>query len=132
MASLPPQRRGPGGPKGGPGGRPQRTMSPKEGAEESEKRLGVPCFHVGQRVTGVYACVACQFRIRNRGPLPVCPDCGEIIWAYMEQGPRPVPEGEEPGAAPAPEAGPTATTEEGVKLDAPPSVSVQENVKLQP
>jgi hypothetical protein len=76
--------------------------------------------------------VACQFRIRNRGPLPVCPDCGELVWAYMEQGPRPVPEGEEPGAAPEPTQGPAATTEEGVKLDAPANVTVQDNVKLQP
>ena len=50
----------------------------------------------------------------------------------MDQGPRPVPEGEEPGAAPreaAPPAGPVV--EEGVKLDAPP-VTVQEDVKLEP
>ena len=48
----------------------------------------------------------------------------------MEQGPRPVPEGEEPGAAPraAAPGGRARVVEEGVKLDAP--VSVQENVKL--
>ena len=79
----------------------------------------------------MFGCVACQFQIRNRGALPTCPQCGEIVWAYLEDGPRPVPEGEEPGAAPAaaPEtAGPQV--QEGVKLDAP--VSVQENVKLEP
>jgi hypothetical protein len=128
---LPPQRRQ-SGPGGGPGGRGGRsTLSPREGAEETERRLGIPCFHVGQKVPGLFGCVACQKQIRNRGVLPTCPDCGEIIWAYLEQGPRPVPEGEEPGATPAeaaPKAGPIV--EEGVKLEAP--VSVQENVKLEP
>ena len=79
----------------------------------------------------MFGCVACQFQIRNRGPLPTCPQCGEIVWAYLEDGPRPVPEGEEPGAAPA--AAPEKTgpvVQEGVKLDAP--VSVEENVKLEP
>jgi hypothetical protein len=129
--SLPPQRRQAGGPGGGPGGRTPRNLSPREGAEEAERRSGLPCFHVGQKVAGLFGCVACQFQIRNRGPLPTCPQCGEIVWAYLEQGPRPVPEGEQPGAAPAaaPTA-PAATVEEGVKLDAP--VTVQENVKLQP
>jgi hypothetical protein len=133
--SLPPQRRQGGtggGPGGGPGGRGGRSnLSPREGAEEAERRLGLPCFHVGQKVQGLFGCVACQKQIRNRGTLPTCPDCGEIIWAYMDQGPRPVPEGEEPGAQPreaAPQAGPVV--EEGVKLEAP--VSVQENVKLEP
>lgn len=124
---LPPQRR-----QAGPGGRAGRSnLSPREGAEEAERRLGRPCFHAGQRVAGMYGCVACQFRIRNRGTLPTCPDCGEIIWAYLEDGPRPVPQGEEPGAAPA--AAPTPAgpvVQEGVKLEAP--VSVQENVKLEP
>lgn len=130
---LPPQRRQgpPGGGPGGPGGRAGRSnLSPREGAEEAERRLGMPCFHAGQKVAGMYGCVACQFQIRNRGTLPTCPECGEIVWAYLEEGPRPVPEGEQPGApAPAPEkAGPVV--QEGVKLDAP--VSVQENVKLEP
>ena len=133
---LPPQRRlgGPGGgPSSGPGGRAGRSnLSPREGAEEAERRLGLPCFHVGQKVAGMYGCVACQFQIRNRGTLPTCPECGEIVWAWMETGPRPVPEGEQPGAAPAP-AAPAAgpTVEEGVKLDAP-GVTVTEGVKLQP
>src|SRR5207342_3229231 len=102
--SLPPQRRQGGtggGPGGGPGGRAGRSnLSPREGAEEAERRLGLPCFHSGQKVQGLFGCVACQKQIRNRGVLPTCPDCGEIIWAYMDQGPRPVPEGQEPGAAP--------------------------------
>ncbi len=134
MASLPPQRRQSGGlGPGGPGqGRSSRNLSPREGAEEAEKRTGLPTFHVGQRVQGLFGCVACQFQIRNRGPLPTCPQCGEIIWAYLEDGPRPVPEGEEPGQAPARPAGPQTTTEEGVKLDAPTSVTVTEGVKLNP
>jgi hypothetical protein len=132
MGSLPPQRRQAGGPGGGPGGRTGRNLSTREGVEEAERRLGKPCFHAGQKVLGTYACVACQFQIRNRGTLPMCPECGEIVWAFMEDGPRPIPEGEQPGAAapaPAPDAGPTV--QEGVKLDEP-SVTVTEGVKLQP
>jgi hypothetical protein len=126
---LPPQRRQAG--PGGPGGRAGRSnLSPREGAEEAERRLGLPCFHAGQKVVGLYGCIACQFQIRNRGTLPTCPECGEIVWAYLEQGPRPVPEGEEPGAAPAPRETTGPVVEEGVKLETP--VSVQENVKLEP
>jgi hypothetical protein len=133
MSSLPPQRRQPGGVGGGPGGRAGRTnLTPKEGAEEAERRLNLPCFHAGQKVTGIYACVACQFRINNRGTLPTCPDCGEIVWAYMGGGPRPVPEGEDASVAPAAAPAPSTSVEEGVKLDNPAPVSVQENVKLQP
>jgi hypothetical protein len=134
MGSLPPQRRQSGGlGPGGPGQqRASRNLSPREGAEEAEKRTGLPTFHVGQRVQGLFGCVACQFQIRNRGPLPTCPQCGEIIWAYLEDGPRPVPEGEAPGQAPPKPAGPQTTTEEGVKLDAPTSVTVTEGVKLNP
>ena len=132
MGSLPPQRRQAGGPGGGPGGRPRGNISTREGLDAAERRLGKPCFHAGQKVQGTFACVACQFRIRNRGTLPTCPDCGELVWAYMDDGPRPVPEGEQPGAAPAATpAGETATVEEGVKLDSP-AVKVQEGVKLQP
>lgn len=132
MGSLPPQRRQAGGPGGGPGGRPRGNISTREGVEEAERRLGKPCFHAGQKVQGTFACVACQFRIRNRGTLPTCPDCGELVWAYMDEGPRPVPEGEQPGAVPeAAPAGEAATVEEGVKLDSP-AVKVQEGVKLQP
>lgn len=131
---LPPQRRQAGG-RSGPGANRQagRTnLTPKDGAEEAERRLGLPCFHAGQRVKGLFGCIACQKQIRNRGVLPGCPDCGEIIWAYLETGPRPVPEGEEsqPAAAPVAPAKQAATVEEGVKLQGP--VSVQENVKLEP
>ncbi|MEQ8834938.1 MAG: hypothetical protein RIB67_10920 [Miltoncostaeaceae bacterium] len=80
---------------------------------------------------GVFACVACQFQIRNRGTLPGCPDCGELVWAYMQDGPRPVPEGET-GPVPGKETAPAqqSVVQENVKLEAP--VSVQENVKLDP
>jgi hypothetical protein len=124
MSSLPPQRQGSGGPGAGP------KMTPERGAQEAEKRLGKPCFFVGQKVAGVFACVACQFQIRNRAGLPMCPDCGEIIWAFMEDGPRPVPEGEPvPQAAPA---GPApVVVEEGVSLEvSAPEVVVQEGVRL--
>lgn len=124
---MPPQRRA-----ATPGGRATKSnLSPKEGAEQAERKLGLPCFHAGQKVPGIYACVACQFRINNRGTLPTCPDCGEIIWAYMGGGERPVPEGE--GQLPAaPAAAPAAVVEEGVKLEAPGPVKVEENIKLEP
>lgn len=135
---LPPQRRqggarpGQGGPgRSGPGRGPRPAGDPKSGAEEAERRLGRPCFHVGQKVPGMFACVACQFKIRNRGVLPGCPECGELVWAYMEDGPRPVPEGETasvPGTQAA--EAPATVVQENVKLEAP--VSVQENVKLEP
>lgn len=130
---LPPQRRQGGGMRSGPSGaRGNRGAgNPKEGAEEAERRLGRPCFHAGQKVLGMFACVACQFQIRNRGKLPSCPECGELVWAYMEDGPRPVPEGEAPGETPAVEAAPAGpVVQENVKLEAP--VSIQENVKLEP
>ncbi|WP_217913580.1 hypothetical protein [Miltoncostaea marina] len=131
MSTLPPQRRQAGGAGGGPGGRPARTnLSPREGAEEAERRTGLPTFHAGQRVQGMFGCVACQFQIRNRGPLPTCPQCGEIIWAYLEGGPRPVPEGEDAAAPPAAAQGEAPSVAEGVKIDAP-QVKV-ESVKLEP
>jgi hypothetical protein len=123
-SAVPPQRRPPQG-RG-------RNMTPAQAAEEAERRVGKPAFHAGQRVAGLFACVACQFRIMNRKALPSCPDCGELIWIYMGDGPRPVPEGEEarPAAAAAADAGPTV--EEGVKLDDPAPVKVEEGVKLEP
>src|SRR5262245_10339999 len=123
-SAIPPQRRQAGGGRGA-----GANLTPAQGAEAAERRAGRPCYHAGQRVAGVFACVACQFRIRNRAALPACPDCGELIWAYMEDGPRPVPEGEAPGAAqasPGPEQAPKV--EEGVKLD-PTPVKVEEGVK---
>lgn len=139
MSSLPPQRSGPGGLQGGTGrGGPgqqsvPRGMSPAQGAQEAERRLGIPCFHVGQRVSGLFGCVACQFQIRNRRALPTCPQCGEIIWGYLEDGPRPVPEGEDPVQVPDPAAGQQPVkVEEGVDLGggAPP-VTVEEGVSLE-
>jgi len=124
---LPPQRRPGGGPRGGAA----RALTPAQGAEEAERRLGRPCYHAGQRVVGVFACVACQFRINNRKALPSCPDCGELVWAWIGEGERPVPEGEEARAAPAaPAAGPAV--EEGVRLEGPGPVKVEEGVKLDP
>ncbi len=110
-----------------------RGMSPAQGAQEAERRLGIPCFHVGQRVAGLFGCVACQFQIRNRRALPVCPQCGEIIWGYLEGGPRPVPEGEDPVQVADPAAGqPPVTVQEGVDLGAPAApVVVEEGVKLE-
>ena len=108
-----------------------KNMSPQQGVQQAEKRLGKPCYHVGQKVPGIYACVTCQFRINNRGALPACPDCGEIIWAYMGDGPRPIPEGETEVAPVAqPDVDPNA---EEVELQAPAqsSVVVEEGINLE-
>jgi len=139
MSTLPPQRMGPGGPAGGgpargPGqpGAGGRGMTPAQGAQEAERRLGLPCYYAGQRVKAIVGCVACQFQINNRGALPTCPQCGEIIWAYLGSGPRPIPEGEEPVAPAHPAATDgDVTVKEGISIggDAP-SVTVQEGIKL--
>jgi len=139
MSSLPPQRMSPGGPGGGHGSRGPgqqnaggRGLTPAQGAQEAERRLGLPCYYAGQRVAAVVGCVACQFQINNRAVLPTCPQCGEIVWAYLGSGPRPIPEGEEPVAPPTPAAtGADVTVQEGVSIggDAP-SVTVEEGVKL--
>lgn len=139
MTSLPPQRMGPGSPgigsaRRGPG-QPAaggRGMTPAQGAQEAERRLGLPCYYAGQRVAAIVGCVACQFQINNRAVLPTCPQCGEMVWAYLGSGPRPIPEGEEPVALPAAaETGGDVTVQEGVSIggDAP-SVTVEEGVKL--
>jgi hypothetical protein len=127
---------GTSGPTKGPGrtAAPQgKGMSPAQGALEAERRTGKACYHVGQKVPGIFACVACQFRINNRGVLPACPDCGEIIWAYMGDGPRPVPEGE---TARAPQADATAAPDmqDNVSLEptAQEPVKVEEGVNLEP
>jgi hypothetical protein len=106
-------------------------MSPAQGALEAERRLGLPCYYAGQRVTAIVGCVACQFQINNRAVLPTCPQCGELVWAYLGSGPRPIPEGETPVAPPAAPEQPNVTVQEGVSIggDAP-SVTVQEGVKL--
>jgi hypothetical protein len=103
-------------------------MTLQQGVEQAERRIGKPCYHAGQKVPGIFACVACQFRINNRGTLPGCPDCGEIIWAYMGDGPRPVPEGE--SARPEPTA---PATEETVSVEptAPQAVQVEEGINLE-
>jgi hypothetical protein len=132
LSSLPPQRRG--GPQA-PGQGPARgapKLSPKEGVQQAEARLGLPCFHAGQRVQGIFSCVADQFQINNRGVLPSCPQCGEIIWAYTGSGPRPVPEGEEAQPQQEPAAQGPAKVEEGVKLDTGAPAKVEEGVKLEP
>lgn len=126
---------GTSGPTRGPGRTSSqgKNLSPAQGAQQAEQRLGKPCYHAGQKVPGIYACVTCQFRINNRGTLPACPDCGEIIWAYMGDGPRPVPEGE---TAPAADAGATQApvSEETVAIEEPVKepVKVEEGIKLEP
>lgn len=126
---------GTSGPTRGPGktAAKGKNLSPAQGAQQAEQRLGKPCYHAGQRVPGIYACVTCQFRINNRGTLPACPDCGEIIWAYMGDGPRPVPEGE---TAPAPgsEAASAPAAQETVAAPEPVQepVKVEEGIKLEP
>jgi len=119
---LPPQRRAPTGGK---------SVTPAQAAIDAEARLGKPCFYSGQTVPGLFQCIACRFLIRNRKTLPPCPECGELIWAYMDDGPRPVPEGESAAVPGIPGAGVAPKVEEGVKIEAAP-VRVQENVKLEP
>lgn len=124
---LPPQRRAPAGGGVSAG----RSMTPAQGAQEAERRLGRPCYHAGQIVAGLFQCIACRFQIRNRRALPACPDCGELVWAYMEDGPRPVPEGESPAAAASDKQPAAPVVQEGVKIEATP-IKVEENVKLEP
>jgi hypothetical protein len=108
-------------------------MSPAQGAQEAEKRLGLPCYHAGQRVQGLFGCVACQFQIRNRRALPTCPECGDLVWAYLEGGPRPVPEGEAVAEIADPTAGQKpVSVQEGVSLEATQKpVKVEEGVRLE-
>ena len=122
-SNLPPQVSRPG--TGGGGER--RSVSPQQGAQETAKRLGVTCFHAGQQVPGLVGCVACQFQIRNRGVLPACPECGELIWAWLDEGPAPAVEG---AAAPPRAAAVKPIVEEGVMLE--PTVQIQENVSIEP
>jgi hypothetical protein len=126
-SNLPPQRLRPGGVAGGNDQR--RNLSLSQGAQEAAKRLGLTCFHAGQQVPGLVGCVACQFQIRNRGVLPVCPDCGELVWAWLDEGPPPVLDAANAPATPPPaEAAPKV--EDGVALE--PTVVVQENVSIEP
>lgn len=125
-SNLPPQRLRPGGVAGI--GDNRRNLSPTQGAQEAAKRLGLTCFHSGQHVPGLVGCVACQFQIRNRGVLPACPQCGELVWAWLDTEPPPAVDG---GGAPPPVAdGTPAKVEEGVALE--PTVIVQENVSIEP
>lgn len=124
-SNLPPQRLRPGGVGGGDQ---RRNLSPLQGAQEAAKRLGLTCFHSGQQVPGLVGCVACQFQIRNRGILPACPQCGELIWAWLDEGPPPSVDGV--SAAPPPQAAEGPKVEEGVSLE--PTVQVQENVSIEP
>ena len=124
---------GTSGPTRGPGktAAKSKNLSPAQGAQQAEQRVGKPCYHVGQKVPGIFACVACQFRINNRGVLPSCPDCGEIIWVYMGDGPRPVPEGE--AARPEVQASAGPAVEDNVSLEPTTQpVKVEEGVKLEP
>ena len=124
---MPPQRLRPGGLAGGPDQR--RNLSPAQGAQEAAKRLGLTCFHAGQQVPGLVGCVACQFQIRNRGVLPTCPDCGELVWAWLDEGPPPLLTGADAPAIPPP-ATAAPQVEEGVSLE--PTVKVEENVSIEP
>lgn len=134
MGSMPPQRGG-RRPQSGPGrgaSAQNRNLTPAQGAQEAEGRLGRPCFHAGQSVVGTFGCVACQFQIRNRAVLPTCPECGEMVWCFMEDGPRPVPEGETASAqAPVAPKAPAAIVQDNVSLEATP-VRVEEGVNLEP
>lgn len=124
-SQLPPQRMRPGGIGGGDQ---RRSLSPAQGAQEAAKRLGLTCFHTGQQVPGLVGCVACQFQIRNRGVLPACPQCGELVWAWLDEGPPPTVEG---AGVPAQKAeDPAATVEEGAAPE--PTVKVEENVSIEP
>lgn len=126
-SNLPPQRLRPGGVAGGADQR--RNLSPLQGAQEAAKRLGLTCFHAGQQVPGLVGCVACQFQIRNRGILPGCPQCGELIWAWLDEGPPPSVDGLD-AAAPPKEDTTAPKVEEGVSLE--PTVQIQENVSIEP
>ena len=120
---LPPQRLRPGGVDQ------RRNLSLAQGAQEAAKRLGLTCFHAGQQVPGLVGCVACQFQIRNRGVLPACPDCGELVWAWLDEGPPPLLTGADAPATPPPAAA-APQVEEGVSLE--PTVKVEENVSIEP
>lgn len=133
--SLPPQRRQP--PKGPGGAGAGANLTPAQGAAEAQKRLGLTCYHAGQKVVGMVGCVACQFQIRNRSALPTCPQCGEMVWAWLDEGPAPTPEdltAEERVAHEAAQAelNKPPEVQEGVSLEATPEVEIEENIKLEP
>lgn len=123
-SQLPPQRMRSGNVGGNDT---RRSLSPAQGAMEAAKRLGLTCFHAGQTVPGMVGCVACQFQIRNRGVLPACPQCGELVWAWLDEGEPPQVDGG--GAAPPEPEVAKPVVEEGVSLE--PTVTV-ENVSIEP
>lgn len=123
-SNLPPQRMRTGGLAGGDQ---RRSLSPSQGAQEAAKRLGLTCFYMGQTVPGLVGCVACQFQIRNRGILPACPQCGELVWAWLDSEPPPTVDGA--GAPPAPTDAKPQSVEEGVSLE--PTVKV-ETISIEP
>ncbi len=125
-SQLPPQHMRAGGLSGGDE---RRSISPKQGAQEAAKRLGLTCFHAGQQVPGLVGCVACQFQIRNRGVLPACPECGELVWAWLDEGPPPALDAANAPAAPPAQAS-APKVEEGIALE--PTVTVEENVSIEP
>lgn len=124
---LPPQRLRPGG-IAGASNQQRPSLSPAQGAQEAAKRLGLSCFYAGQQVPGLVGCVACQFQIRNRGALPACPDCGELVWAWLDSTPPPDIEGA--GTPVAPDASAAGTPD--TTSDEAPKVVIQENVSIEP
>ena len=126
---LPPQRRlGLGRPRRS--GRTRRALEP-EPARAPKRRSAAPAALLPRRPEGRRHVRLRRLPVPDPQPrgAPTCPQCGEIVWAYLEDGPRPVPEGEEPGAARGRAGDAAGQVQEG-RLDAP--VSVQENVKLEP
>ena len=121
-SNLPPQRLRPGGTSGR-----GQQLSPAQGAQEAAKRLGLSCYFAGQTVPGLVGCVACQFQIRNRGVLPACPDCGELVWAWLDTTPAPEIE----GVGTPPSAAEQAASEAPREEEAAP-VIVQDNVSIEP
>lgn len=123
-SNLPPQRLRPGGIAGA---KKRSNVSPAQGAQEAAKRLGLTCFYAGQHVPGLVACVACQFQIRNRGVLPACPDCGDMVWAWLDTAPPP----EIDGVGKPPEKS-EASEEAAPAEEQAPKVVVQDNVSIEP
>jgi hypothetical protein len=103
-SNLPPQRMRPGG-IAGPAGGQGRNLSPSQGAQEAAKRLGLTCFHAG-------------------------PQCGELVWAWLDDAPPPNLTGDNAPATPPPASATETKVEEGVSLE--PTVQVQENVSIEP
>jgi hypothetical protein len=129
--ALPPQRRQQPAGRGAAG----PNLTPAQGAAQAAKRLGLTCFYAGQKVPGFVGCVACQFQIRNRGTLPICPQCGEMVWAWLDEGPPPDPEemtAEEAAAQRGAQEAAKPQVQDGVKLQATQPVKIEENVKLEP